>query len=228
MKEYSMHKIARIVAGLIILALASSMMSGSFLESLYTIDYLNEASANEPQVFIGVLLLLTLTVSVVSIPIVMFPIFKKYNDRLALGYVGARIFEGISDIILAICSLLVMLLSQEFVKAGSVMSSYFQTSGALILTFYDWIGILENIPYCLGILIFSYLLYHSKLVPRWLAIWGFIGGALLLTRVPINMFIVYNPELTAVLAIPIILNELVLAGWLIVKGFNTSDESLDS
>jgi hypothetical protein len=225
MKEYSNKKTARIVAILIILAIASSLVSGSFLESLHTPDYLTEASANKPQVFIGVLLLLTLTVSVVSIPIVMFPIFKKYNERLALGYIGARIFEGISDTILAICSLLVLILSQEFVQAGSIMSSNFQASGALILTFYDWIGILENIPYCLGILMFSYLLYQSKLVPRWLAIWGFVGGALLLTRVPINMFIFYNPVSTAILAIPIILNELVLAGWLLVKGFkSTTDE----
>ncbi|MHA2174997.1 MAG: DUF4386 domain-containing protein [Candidatus Hodarchaeales archaeon] len=73
---------------------------------------------------------------------------------------------------------------------------------------------------------FSYLLYQSKLVPRWLAVWGLIGGIIMLARVPISMFVLVplSPyhEWTALLAIPIILNELVLAGWLIVKGFNSS------
>lgn len=222
----SEKKTARIVGVLIILAIASSLTSGFFFKSLNISDYLDAVSTNEAQVLIGVLLTLTLTVSVVSIPIVMFPIFKRYNESIALGYVGARIFEGFSDAILAICSLLIVILSREFVKVGSVVTSYFQTSGDLILSLYDWIGVLENIPYCLGVLMFSYLLYQSKLVPRWLAVWGFIGGIILLTRVPLSMFI-FDHLTTAVLAIPIIVNEIFLAIWLIVKGFNSSSEKLD-
>jgi hypothetical protein len=222
----SEQKTARIVGVLIILAMVSSLMSGVFIESLNTSNYLSSVSTNETQVLIGVLLLLTLTFSVVSIPIVMFPIFKKHNESLALGYVGARIFEGFSDVIMAICPLLLVLLSQEFVKAGSVVTSYFQISGDLIRSLFDWIGVLENIPYCLGVLMFSYLLYQSRLVPRWLTIWGFIGGILLLTRVPISMFI-FDPISTTVLAIPIVVNEVILGIWLIVKGFNSSVEKLD-
>jgi hypothetical protein len=225
-------KTARIVGVLIILALASSLMSGNFLESLIGSerpqDYLGAVSANETQVFIGVLLLLTLTASVVAIPIVMFPIFKQHNESIALGYVGARIFEGITDFIIAITPLLLVTLSLEFVNAGAPVDSYFQTAGALLLALRDWVGILENVPYSLGVLMFSYLLYQSKLVPRWLAVWGLIGGTIMLTRVPISMFILdpLSPyhEWTALLAIPIIVNELVLAGWLIVKGFNSSGE----
>jgi hypothetical protein len=215
-------KTARILGVLIILTMASSLTSGIFLESMKSTDYLASVSDNEPQVFIGVLLLLILAISVVSIPIVMFPVFRKYNESLALGYVVARIFEGISDAFMAICPLLVVILSQEFVKSGSVVTSYFQTSGDLILSLFDWISVLENIPYCLGVMMFSYLLFKSKLVPRWLAIWGFIGGAILITRVPLSMFI-YDPISTAVLAIPIVVNEIVLGIWLIVKGFNTVD-----
>ncbi|MHA2326856.1 MAG: DUF4386 domain-containing protein [Promethearchaeota archaeon] len=190
-------KIARIVGVLFITALASSLMSGVFLESVNTQDYLDTVSAHEIEIGIGVILLLILTVSVVTIPIIMLPILKNENERLAFGYIGARIFEGIADVIIAISPL-------------------------LILT----VGILENVPYSLGVLMFSYLLYQSKLVPRWLAVWGLIGGIIMLARVPISMFVLVplSPyhEWTALLAIPIILNELVLAGWLIVKGFNSS------
>ena len=219
----SEKKTAKIVGGLFIIALVSSLLSGNFLVSLTTPNYLVAASANESQVLIGVLLLVILTASVVSIPIVMFPILKKHNDRLALGYISARIFEGFCDAIIAISPLLLVTLSREFVSAGAPVASYFQTAGTLLLSLSDWISVLENIPYCLGALIFSYLLYQLKLVPRWLSIWGLIGAIVLLARVPLSMF-VFDPLSTAILAIPIIVNELVIAGWLIVKGFNSSGE----
>lgn len=219
----SEKKTAKIVGGLFIIALVSSLLSGNFLVSLTTPNYLVAASVNESQVLIGVLLLVILTASVVSIPIVMFPILKKHNDRLALGYISARIFEGFCDAIIAISPLLLVTLSREFVSAGAPVASYFQTAGTLLLSLSDWISVLENIPYCLGALIFSYLLYQSKLVPRWLSVWGLIGAIVLLARVPLSMF-VFDPLSTAILAIPIIVNELVLAGWLIVKGFNLSSE----
>ena len=219
----SEKKTAKIVGGLFIIALVSSLLSGNFLVSLTTPNYLVAASVNESQVLIGVLLLVILTASVVSIPIVMFPILKKHNDRLALGYISARIFEGFCDAIIAISPLLLVTLSREFVSAGAPVASYFQTAGTLLLSLSDWISVLENIPYCLGALIFSYLLYQSKLVPRWLSVWGLIGAIVLLARVPLSMF-VFDPLSTAILAIPIIVNELVLAGWLIVKGFNSLGE----
>ncbi|MHA1968303.1 MAG: DUF4386 family protein [Candidatus Hodarchaeales archaeon] len=64
------------------------------------------------------------------------------------------------------------------------------------------------------------MLYQSKLVPRWLSAWGLIGATLLLTRVPLSWF-VFDPLSTSLLAIPIIMNEVVLAVWLIVKGFES-------
>jgi hypothetical protein len=108
-----------IVGVLFITALGSSMISGMFLKSINNPDYLSAVSANEKQVLTGVLFMVTLTASVVSIPIVMFPIIREYSVILALGYVGARIFEGISDAVLAISYLLQLTLSQEFVKAGT-------------------------------------------------------------------------------------------------------------
>jgi hypothetical protein len=60
--------------------------------------------------------MVTLTASVVAIPIVMFPILKEYSESLALGYVGARIFEGVADAVIATSQLLLLTLSREFVK----------------------------------------------------------------------------------------------------------------
>ena len=106
-----------IVGVLLITALGSSMLSGGFLGSIKKPDYLTAVSANENKVLIGVLFQVILTVSVVAIPIVMFPILKEYSVSLALGYVGARIFEGFFDAVIAISMLLQLTLSREFVKA---------------------------------------------------------------------------------------------------------------
>ena len=97
-------------------------------------------------------------------------------------------------------------------------ASSFQTSGALLLAAKEWASVVEQFPYGLGVLILNYVLYQSELIPRWLSVWGLIGAALLLAMGFLRMFghpVIY-------LAIPLILNELVLAVWLIVIGFNSS------
>ena len=116
----SNRKTAIIVGVLFITALVSSMLSGTYLGSIDDPDYLTAVSANGNQVLIGVLFQLILTASVVAIPIIMFPIFREYNESLALGYVGARIFEGFFDALMAISMLLLLTLSREFAKAGTI------------------------------------------------------------------------------------------------------------
>ena len=214
----STRKTAIIVGVLFITALVSSMLSGVFLGSIDDPDYLTAVSANENRVLIAVLFQLTLTASVVAIPIVMFPILSEHNESLALGYVVARIFEGFFDIVIAMSLLLLLTLSREFVEAGAPVDSYFQTSGALLLAAKEWTSVVENFPYGLGALIFYFSLYQSELIPRWLSGWGFVGGTLMLAMGLLRMF--GYPVIF--LAIPIILNEMVLAVWLIVKGFNSS------
>jgi hypothetical protein len=215
----SNRKTAIIVGVLFILALVSTTLSGSFAGSIDDPDYLIAVSAHENQVLIGVLFQLTLTASVVAIPIMMFPILKKHNERLALGYVGARIFEGFFDAVIAISLLLLLALSREFVEAGAPETSDFQTSGALLLALKDWASVPENFPYGLGALILNYSLYRSGLIPRWLSGWGLVAGTLMIAMGLLRMF----GHSVYYLALPIVINELVLSVWLIVKGFNSPE-----
>jgi hypothetical protein len=220
----SNRKTAIIVGVLFITVLVSSMLSGVFSGSINDPDYLTAVSANENQVLVGVLFQLSLTASVVAIPIMMFPILKKQNESLALGYVGARIFEGFFDAVIAISLVLILTLSRKFVEAGAPDASYFQTSGALLLALKDWSSVPENFPYGLGALILNYMFYQSKLIPRWLSGWGLVGGTLMLAMGLLRMF-GYS---VTFLALPILLNEMVLAVWLIVKGFNSSTIASES
>jgi len=216
----SNRKTAIIVGVLFIIATVATIISGVFFESIYDPDYLTAVSANENQVLIGVLLMLTATASLVAIPIMLFPILKKHNESLALGYVGARIFEGFFFVVVAISLLSILSLSQEFVNAVAPVASYFQTSGTLLLAVFDWSSILLDFPFALSALILNYLYYKSKLIPRWLSVLGLIGGALMLATSPLHMFDL-SPSLVY-LAAPIGIQEMVLAAWLIVKGFNSS------
>ena len=208
-----------IIAGVLFLTvLASTILSGSFSGSIDDPNDLIAVSADELQVLTGVLFMVILTASVVAIPIVMFPVLKRHSGRLALGYVGARIFEGLFDVVVfGIAPLLLLTLSLEFVEAGAPVDSYFQTSGALLIALRDWSSILENFPYGLGALILNIVLYRSELVPRWLSVWGLIGAILILAMGLLRLF--GYPVIF--LAIPIILNELVLAILLIARGFNS-------
>lgn len=215
----STRKAAIIVGILFIIATVAPIASGLFIGSIYKADYLTAVSANENQVLIGALLWLVMTAAIVSIPIFMFPILKKHNESLALGYVGARIFEGFFPAFNTISLLSLLSLSREFVNATAPVTGYFQTSGAIILSTMDWGSILMGFPFALGCLIFNYLLYKSGLVPRWLSILGLIGGALILAETSISLFGISSLEFLYIVIAP---QEMILAGWLIVKGFNSS------
>ena len=152
----------------------------------------------------------------------MFPIFKKYNEALALGYVGFRIIEATILVLAAIIPLSLIALSQEYVKAGAPDASHFQTLGASFLaTRAHLAGLILVIFFGLGALLFYYLLYQSKLVPRFISVWGFIAIVLVLIW---NLLEAFGISVSAgmILALPMILNEIFLGIWLIVKGFNSS------
>ena len=210
---------AIVVGALFVSATVFSIASGLFLGSIYEADYLSAVAANENQVLLGVILLLTALASVVAIPIMMFPILKKHSESLALGYVGARIFEGFFFAVSAISLLSLVSLSREFVNAGSSVASNFQTSGALLLAQFNWSGILLDFPFTISALILNYIFYKTKLIPQWLAGLGLVGGTLWLATVPFRMFDLF-PESLEILAIVIAAQEMILAAWLIVKGFN--------
>jgi hypothetical protein len=215
----SSRKTALIVGTLFIVASATSIASFFFFDSIYSPDYLTVVSANENQVIVGALLMLTSVASIVGIPIALFSTLKKYNENLALGYVGARIFEGFFFAINIITLLSLLSLSHEFVTSAAPNVDYFQTTGNLLLADFEWNSVLLDIPFAISAIIFNYLLYKSKLVPRWMSGWGLIGGAVWLPGALIGIFSIVDVTL---LAAPIGLQEMALAIWLIVKGFNVS------
>jgi len=175
---------------------------------------------NENQVLIGMLLELIWALAVVGIPVMLFPILKKHNEGLALGFLGFRFIEAVSTIVHSIILLSLLTLSQEFVIAGAPDASYYLTLGTLLLAARDWAFMIgSGLVWSLSALILNYILYQSKLIPRWLSGWGLVGATLSFAVYLLQFFSI---NLTDFLFAPIAVQEMVFAVWLIVKGFNSS------
>jgi hypothetical protein len=187
--------------------------------------YLAKIFENKNTVMVGALMQLIMALACAGIAIGLYPILKKHNESLALGAVGFRIIENIFQIVAALALLSLLTLSQESVKAGALAASAFQAAGASLHAVHFWSAlVLGHFGFCLGALMYYYVFYRSNLIPRWLSGWGILAILLHLTGALITMFTQIDPfsTSTSLLSIPIGLNELALAGWLIVKGFNPS------
>lgn len=220
------RKIAIIVGVLFLTAMVTSLLGGSLIDSITAVpDYLVAVSENGTQLMVGVFLELINGIAVVGIGVLMFPILKQHNETTALGYLGLRIIEAIFCSVIVVSPLSLMTLSQEYVSAGSSDTVYFETAGILsIAARANIVGLLIPVFFSLGALLLYSLLYRSKLVPRFISVWGLIGVVLILTLNLLSTFNLLEVDISTglIFALPIMTNEIFLAIWLIVKGFNPS------
>jgi hypothetical protein len=228
----SIRKTAIVLGAIYIIALSAAMLRSVLLDSILDAPgYLVNLSSNEVDVLLGVILLFIMGVAIPSIGIVFYPILSKQNKTLALGYVVAGIIECVLFLITVIAVLTLLSLSKNYVNAGAPDNSHFQSSGILLIAVRDWaFNILWPISIGLATLILYYLLYQSELIPRWFSIWGLFGGVAASAGGLLSYFgaigtlsIIYN-----VLLLQIAIQELVMAIWLIAKGFNPSAILTDS
>jgi hypothetical protein len=209
---------ARIVGALFLIAMVASLFGGIWLESfLSASDYLAAIKDNQSQVLMGVLLELINGLAVIGIAVGMFPIFRKYNESLALGYVALRIIES-AVVVAAVISPLTLLAMGE----GAVDASAFQPLGESLLAVRSiLVGQVTGIFFSLAALLLFYLLFKTQLVPRFISIWGLLGVLLVFAWNLVELFGI-SVSIGMFLALPMILNEIFLAIWLMFKGFDQS------
>lgn len=194
-------------------------------------DYLTQISTNPNQIVMGALFVLTMGLALAMVSVMMFPILKKYSEALAAGYLLFRgALEAVTYLALAIGWLLLPLISQGYVSATAADAPYFQSLGDLLMAAHEQIGHLLTIVFILGALMFYSVLFRSQLVPRWLSGWGLLAAIPYLVSGVLGLFAILSPMSgeQMVLVLPLALQEMVLAGWLIVKGFNSSSVTLGS
>jgi hypothetical protein len=220
------RKIAIVAGVLFIIGTAAGILNVVFTGPILgTPDYLVKISGNENRYIMGVLFQLIMGFACAGIAIALYPVLRKFNEGLALGAAGFRLIEGVFHLVGVIILLLLLTLSREFVKALTPGPSYFQTLGVLLTEGRNWAANAAGIPaWCIGAFMYYWIFYRTKLIPQWLSVWGLAGIILALTASILPMFNLITTMSTAqfVLNFPIALQEMVLAVWLIVKGFNPS------
>lgn len=181
-------------------------------------DHLATLSANSMLLAFGAVLWLMAAAWDAAHGVLMFPVLKQHNsERLAVGYLGFRIMDGLIIAIMVLFILIQIPIGSEYLNAGASDASYL---GALSAVFMQAQLDAYNIAMItLGIsgLILCYSFYKSKLIPRILAVWGLVGYAVILCGSVVE---VMGFDLLSIHAIPGGLWEMFIGVWLIVKGFN--------
>lgn len=216
------------VAVLFLIALVFDIVATSIYRPILNApDYLVTVYPQRTLVTIGILLDFVCAPAMIMIPILLLPLFRTFNMTLAYGYVVFRAFEGILFTVILALSHSLIGISQEYTSSGAPDSVHFSAVGSSIHAAIESGTILYILVYGVGALMFYYLLYRSRLIPRWLSGWGFLAVVLLSVGDILYMFDVFGamPLMQAMtyFAPPIGLQEAVMAVWLIVRGFDSSE-----
>ncbi|WP_373233484.1 DUF4386 domain-containing protein [Cohnella sp.] len=209
--------IARSVGVLYILGTVAGILSVVFSgATMGSADVLMKVSTNVDQVKLGTLFILIMGISLALVPVIIYPIVKKYNEALALGYVVFRgALEPFTYMVTAIWLLLAGL-SKENANTASSDGADLQSMSHLLSNSGEQIHSITMIIFSLGALMFYYLLYQSKLIPEWLSGWGFVASMIYLATGVWAWF----GTISNLALLPLGLQEMVMAVWFILKGFN--------
>lgn len=203
------------VAGVSSVVVTGPVLDGS--------DYLAKVAADPNPLIIGSVLVLLMGLCLAMVPALLYPIFKKINEELAVGYV---IFRGALETGACIASvslwLLLIALGREAMAGAGADGASLQAMATLLRDGGEALNPIATFVFSLGALMLYTVLYQSQLVPRWISVWGFVAIGLHLGRGILVMFNVLSPfsDIDTVVNMPIALQEMVMAVWFIAKGFN--------
>jgi hypothetical protein len=179
----------------------------------------------DTRIMVGAFLEVLLVISGIGTAVAIFPVIKRQNEGLALGYVAARIVESTIIAVGVVSLLAVVTMRREFAASGGDAATLV-IAGKSLVAVHKWTFLLGP-GFCAGIengLILAYLLYRSGLVPRPIAVLGLIGGTLAFAAGTAELFQVF-PQVSAtafILTLPEALFEAALGIWLTFKGFRPS------
>lgn len=192
-------------------------------------DPLAAASEHSGAVVTGALLVLVMGLSLAFIPIVLFPVLRRVSEVLALGYLIVRgAVETVCYVILAIGWLLLVPLGEVMSAGQGATSSAGVRAGSLVLDA-DATSAVLSLVFCLGAGLFYTLLYRSRIVPLWISVWGLVAIAFYVVADLLAMYGVFDANAPAqvLMFMPMALQEMVLAVWMIARGFRPGIRSTE-
>ncbi len=184
-------------------------------------DRLAAAGQHSGAVVTCALLVLVMGLSLAFVPVVLFPVLRRIDEVLAIGYLVMRGAVETACYVLSAISLLLLLPVGEAMSAGSGTASPAGVRvGNLLLDHVD-VGAVTALVFCLGGVMFYLLLYRSRIVPHWITVWGLAAIPLYVAAYVLAMYGVFGTDSTAqtLLYTPLAVQEMVLAIWMIARGF---------
>jgi hypothetical protein len=183
-------------------------------------DPLASVAANSTLVAIGVLLWLLPAAGDAAHGILMFPILKRYDERMAFGYFGARIMDAVFVAVMALLILFQLPLAGEYLKAGTSDTSNLHGLSSVFMQAQLYAYHLGMLTVgCAGLLL-NYVFYRAKVLPRVLSVWGLVGYAVILVGSGLELM---GFRLMMIQTLPGGLWEVFIGGvWLIARGFSSS------
>jgi hypothetical protein len=216
----STRRTATVVGALFLIAMGASLLGGGLIDSTLDVSApLAAAQDSSAKVVIGVLLELVNGAAVVGIAVLLFPLLRRRSQAMAFGYVGFRIIETALIAVAAVIPVALIQLGRTY--PGADGGSVGALGTALLATREQLLGLGVATFFCLGAVLLYSVLYRSRLVPRYISVWGFIGVAAVFALNVIQALA--GGEATGasmVLAVPVVTNEIFLGIWLMTKGFN--------
>jgi hypothetical protein len=215
------RKTAVVVGALFFICTGATLLSypfgGAFLEKA---DYLAGLAQNESSIITAALIEFVWAASCAGIAMALYPVLRRSNSALALGAAGFRTVEMVFVLVGTLCLLALLSLSRSSDPASTAS---LQASGTLLLSLREWShNVISFLAFSVGALMYYAVFFTSRIIPRWLSGWGFLGALLAMAATIYAAFT--NSFDTGMvhtyLSLPIALNEMVLAFWLIIKGFS--------
>ncbi|MET0190282.1 MAG: DUF4386 domain-containing protein [Pseudonocardia sediminis] len=176
-------------------------------------------------VIVGALLNVVCALAGVGTAVVLFPVVRRRNEALAIGFVASRVIEGTLIVVGVVALLSLVTLRQDLGGAATgAGAASLLTTGTMLVTVHGWSFVLgQSLMPVVNALLLGTLMYRSRLVPRAIPVLGLIGAPLLLASVVATVCGVFDQvsPVAAVAALPIAVWEFSLGAWLLVKGFTT-------
>ncbi len=197
------------------------LSSFSFGKPLVGVDLLGIVAANASRITAGSFLYLMMGISLVAMTVFLYPIFRKDSEELAMGMVLFRgALEGTYYFLSTLGFLALVLLGNEYIATGAD-SAALQSMGNVIYQFQGRLAPTGMILFLIGAGCLYISFYRTRLIPRWLSVWGYIGVVLYMASALLKFFNM-DSGIGFYLEMVLAPQEIVMAVWLIVKGFNRS------
>ncbi|SER97151.1 protein of unknown function [Pedococcus cremeus] len=205
---------------LLVVATFAAIAAATLLPTLSGSDRLAEAAGHSGQVATAALLYLVAAGTSVGIAITLYPLLKEFDVALALGSVVFRTIEAVFYTVGVVSLLSLLTLGEQHATASSAGDASTQASADVLLSVRGHSSLVAVFAFSVGALMYYVVFFRSRLVPRWLSVFGIVAVLLMLCGCLLALFSDSDVTGYKPLVAPIFLQELVLAVWLLVKGFS--------